>query len=502
MSDYRREAGVLCHISSLPGKYGIGSLGKAAYRFAEKLAKCGVGYWQILPLVQTGYGDSPYSSVACNSGNPYFIDLETLQKQKLLTSAELKGAEVAAGNVDYGMLYATRYPLLRRAFSRFNLDGEGFRAFVKQGEYEDYALYMTAKTVYGDGFSAWPEQIRRRDPAALESLRTSHHEEYLFWQFLQYEFRRQWNRLRDYANGLGVSIIGDIPLYVAADSADVWAHPQLFRLNEDLSPKKVAGVPPDYFCATGQLWGNPVYDWEGHKEACIAWWRRRLLSALDTYNIVRIDHFRGLDRYYEVDAGAENAIAGTWQDGPKKELFASFSEEERRRIIAEDLGDYDESVQQLLRTMGFPGMKILLFAFDGNPDNTYLPSNIGENCVIYTGTHDNSTVAGYLSSLSAEEYILFKSRVAAEMEHAGLSLPLNESPKSFCTALIALALCSKARLAVIPVQDLLCADDASRMNRPGILGDNWMFRLEKFPPRRVMKLLKKAVTAFGRKHNV
>ena len=223
MSDYRREAGVLCHISSLPGKYGIGSLGKAAYRFAEKLAKCGVGYWQILPLVQTGYGDSPYSSVACNSGNPYFIDLETLQKQKLLTSAELKGAEVAAGNVDYGMLYATRYPLLRRAFSRFNLDGEGFRAFVKQGEYEDYALYMTAKTVYGDRFSAWPEQIRRRDPAALESLRTSHHEEYLFWQFLQYEFRRQWNRLRDYANGLGVSIIGDIPLYVAADSADAWA---------------------------------------------------------------------------------------------------------------------------------------------------------------------------------------------------------------------------------------------------------------------------------------
>ena len=259
-----RQAGVLCHISSLPGKYGIGSFGKEAYRFAKLLKKCGVKYWQVLPLVQTGYGDSPYSSVACTSGNPYFIDLDMLAGEGLLTREDLAEARHLPVVVGYGALYNERYLTLRKAFDRFNFDSEQFRAFVRRGTAEDYALFMTAKRVYGENFLYWQEPLKYRDPDALERLRTDYHEEYLFWNFLQYEFERQWKALKAYCNSLGISIIGDIPLYVAADSADVWAHPELFKLDAELRPTKVAGVPPDYFSETGQLWGNPIYDWAAH----------------------------------------------------------------------------------------------------------------------------------------------------------------------------------------------------------------------------------------------
>lgn len=488
-----RSAGILCHVSSLWGKYGIGSLGKEAYRFAKILAKNGVKYWQILPLVQTGFGDSPYQSVSCDSGNPYFIDLETLKKEGLLTKEELKAAE-RKGEVDYASLYAERYDVLRTAYSRFFFDDPDFRSYVKSGASEDYALFMTAKQVYGGRFCDWSEELKRRDADALEALRTDHHEEYLFWQFTQYEFRKQWFALKGYCNGLGIKIMGDLPLYVAYDSADVWAHAELFKLDKDLKPVKVAGVPPDYFSEDGQLWGNPVYDWRAHEKEEFSWWKNRLRGALETFDAIRIDHFRGIDRYYEVDADAETAKKGVWKEGPKEKLFTGVSGE----IVAEDLGTIDEGVRTLLTRLGFPGMKVLLFAFDGNPENPYLPHAYPENCVCYTGTHDNDTVAGYAASLTPEEFILFRSRVAGALEAAGIMVPLKADGKSFCDGFMHLALASEAKLAVLPIQDVLGLSNEARMNRPGTCGGNWRFRLECAPSARAMKKLKKAICKYRR----
>ena len=434
-----RSAGILCHVSSLWGKYGIGSLGKEAYRFAKILAKNGVKYWQILPLVQTGFGDSPYQSVSCDSGNPYFIDLETLKKEGLLTKEELKAAE-RKGEVDYASLYAERYDVLRTAYSRFFFDDPDFRSYVKSGASEDYALFMTAKQVYGGRFCDWSEELKRRDADALEALRTDHHEEYLFWQFTQYEFRKQWFALKGYCNGLGIKIMGDLPLYVAYDSADVWAHAELFKLDKDLKPVKVAGVPPDYFSEDGQLWGNPVYDWRAHEKEGFSWWKNRLRGALETFDAIRIDHFRGIDRYYEVDADAETAKKGVWQEGPKEKLFTGVSGE----IVAEDLGTI------------------------------------------------------YAASLTPEEFILFRSRVAGALEAAGIMVPLKADGKSFCDGFMHLALASEAKLAVLPIQDVLGLSNEARMNRPGTCGGNWRFRLECAPSARAMKKLKKAICKYRR----
>lgn len=490
--DNTRSAGVLLHISSLPGKYGIGSLGKEAYRFAKRLARAGVRYWQILPLVQTGYGDSPYQSVSCSSGNPYFIDLDLLEGQGLLTKKELKPLR-RKGDVDYGALYTERYQTLRTAYSRFFFDSAEFRAYVDEGTHEDYALFMTAKTVFGGSFCDWEEGIRRRDPQALEKLRTDYHEEYLFWQFLQYEFDLQWKALKEYCNSLGIRIIGDIPLYVAYDSADVWAHPELFKLDGELKPAKVAGVPPDYFSETGQLWGNPVFDWAAHKKEDYRWWRARLAQALKTYDLVRIDHFRGLDRYYEIDAGEETAVNGAWQDGPKDELFEGV---DLSRIIAEDLGEMDDGVRSLIRRTGLPGMKVLLFAFDGDEDNAFLPHNIHENSVCYTGTHDNDTVAGYVKSLTAEEFLLLRSRVAKELDLVGMNIRIGQTPERFAKTLTEIAMASSAGLAVVPVQDLMGLDNTCRMNHPGTNGGNWCWRLKKLPSASVFGRLKRLIRKY------
>ncbi len=490
-----RSAGVLCHISSLPGKYGIGSLGKEAYAFAKRLAKSGIKFWQILPLVQTGFGDSPYQSVACSSGNPYFIDLELLAADGLITKQELKEAR-SEGDVDFGSLYVRRYSLLRKAFSRFFFDGADFRAFIDSGVAEDYALFMTAKTVFGGSFSDWEEGIKYRRAEAIERLRTEYHEEYLFWNFLQYEFYAQWQALKQYCNGLGVQIIGDIPLYVAYDSADVWAHPELFKLDEELRPVKVAGVPPDYFSEEGQLWGNPVYDWEAHEREGFRWWKRRLEVALGTYDLVRIDHFRGIDRYYEIDADAKTAQHGEWKEGPKEKLFEGV--ECAGRVIAEDLGVMDDGVKKLIERTGFPGMKVLLFAFDGNEENEFLPHNFGEDCVCYTGTHDNDTVRGYVESLDAPAFILFRSRVAAELERQNVLVELGARGEGLAEALVRLAFASDARLAVAPIQDILGLNNEARMNFPGTDRGNWQFRLKKQPCSRAMGRLKKIVKKYRR----
>ncbi len=494
-----RGAGILCHISSLPGKYGIGSLGKEAYAFADFLKKSGIKFWQILPLVQTGFGDSPYQSVCCNSGNPYFIDLETLKEEGLLSDTELKDCVMPEGSADYSALYVNRYAALRLAYSRFDINGEEFLKFLSDGEFEDYALFMSLKTKYKCPFDGFPAEFKRRDERALEEFKKSvYKSEYCFWQFLQYEFNAQWKKLKEYVNSLGIKIIGDVPLYVAYDSSDVWRRPELFKLDEDLKPTHVAGVPPDYFSAEGQLWGNPLYDWEAMEAEGYGWWINRIRRASELYDIIRIDHFRGLDRYYSVPAGAKTAACGEWLEGPKFKLF------EHIRvalgdvcIIAEDLGVLDDGVIALREKTGFPGMKILQFAFDGNPANPYLPENMPENSVVYTGTHDNSTMLGFLKEMDGPSFKEFKKRLAASMEW-------EKAEYSFVTrrgtarAACACAFASPAKLAVIPVQDLLLLDDYARMNTPSKPSDNWKFRLKEIPSRNYISVLKKFTSLYGR----
>ena len=326
---YERGAGVLCHISSLPGKYGIGSLGDEAYEFARLLKNAHVKYWQILPLVQTGYGDSPYSSVSCNSGNPYFIDLKALKEEGLLDEEELKSAEAPAGKVDYSALYETRYNLLRLAYARFNVKNKDFTSFVESGEYDVYALFMSLKSRYGGTFDTFPDAYKFKEKLAiLEFKRSVYKSDYLFWQFIQYIFFKQWKTLKNYVNSLGIKIIGDIPLYVAYDSADVWGNPSLFKLDKNLKPETVAGVPPDYFSEDGQLWGNPLYDWEAMQADNYDWWLKRMEKASQMYDIIRIDHFRGFDRYYSVPADSDTAKTGEWLAGPGLRLFS----EVKRRL--------------------------------------------------------------------------------------------------------------------------------------------------------------------------
>ncbi len=499
MDEQKRSAGVLLHVTSLPGKYGIGSLGKEAYRFADLIADSGVKYWQILPLVQTGYGDSPYSSVSCQSGNPYLIDLPTLNNERLLTKAELKSARLASGKVDYGTLYHTRYAILRTAYSRFNRKSRAFRSFMRKGEFDDYALFMTAKTLHGGAeYLQWEQPLKERDSAYLSDFREKNRDEYEFWLFLQFKFMQQWSKLKKYVNGLGIEFIGDLPLYVAGDSADVWSRPDLFQLDERLNPVKVAGVPPDYFSSEGQLWGNPVYAWDRHKAEGYAWWHNRLKKALTLYDVVRIDHFRGLDRYYEVPADAKNAIVGEWKDGPKKALFDGLTQEEREHIIAEDLGTIDDGVKKLLKNTAFPNMKVLLFAFDGNPHNDYLPKRYKENCVVYTGTHDNDTVAGYMESLDKGGRTHLRKQVQKALRRAKLYAYMGKTPRAMATAFMRLALQSKAKLAVIPVQDILGFNNESRMNTPGTEQGNWSFRLKKMPSKAQFSDLKDNIKLFGR----
>lgn len=496
----QRGAGVLCHISSLPNKYGIGSLGREAYDFVDTLAKYGAKYWQILPLQQTGYGDSPYQSVCCTSGNPYFIDLADLRRQGLLDDEELKSAERKLRNdVDYGDLYENRYKLLRRAYARFNIKNEDFVAFVESGEAEDYALFMSLKSRYGGTFNTFPDAYKYNEHLAMYEFRGSvYREEYCFWLFLQYQFNRQWAALKAYANSKGIAIIGDMPLYVAYDSADVWAHPELFMLDEDLNPTAVAGVPPDYFSKDGQLWGNPLYNWDAVKAGGYDWWIKRIAHASRMYDIVRIDHFRGLDAYYSIPAGADSARQGEWLPGPGAELFA---EAERRlgrlNIIAEDLGVIDEGVVMLREECGFPSMKIMMFAFDGDEDNAYLPQNIDEHSVVYTGTHDNDTALGFMLKQSSAQFAALKKCLRAAIRYEGAYTPVVDRADAV-RALVLCALNAPSAVAVIPVQDILCLDNWSRMNTPATAEGNWRFRLTSAPSRNAMANFKNMVKRAGR----
>ena len=481
-----RRCGILLPITSLPSRYGIGCFSKEAFEFVDFLAEAGQTYWQILPLGQTGYGDSPYQSFSTFAGNPYFIDPQELIDAGYI-SAEAAG-QFDFGReprtVDYEKIYRNRYTLLRKAYANspfcinpsekwaddvYDDDRMQLNHFIGDNlEWlPDYALLSAVKEYFdGDMFTKWPEEIRLRNTAAMDSYRIKLDEEIRFYEFLQFLFAKQWKKLKSYANDKGIKIIGDIPIYVAFDSADTWSHPELFELDEKGFPTVVAGVPPDAFSETGQLWGNPIYRWKFHKATGFDWWMQRLEQMFRLYDVVRIDHFRGFDEYWAVPYGDEDAMGGKWCKGPGYALFKAMKERlGDKEIIAEDLGYLTSSVLKLVKRTGYPGMKVLQFAFDGNIENAYLPHNYSNNAVVYTGTHDNDTTRGWYMSSDSEQLERIN-------KYAGISCSQEATRE-----LIRLAMQSVADTAIIPIQDYLDYGSAARINTPSTLGGNWCWRL-------------------------
>ncbi len=477
----KRQNGILMPIFSLPNKYGIGDFGKSAYEFVDFLQSAGQSVWQILPLVQTGYGNSPYSSISAQSVNPYFISPEKLFEQGLITARELNGARLECGLIDYGALYTVRFPLLRKAFERFDKNGIEFKAFIKSKVAYDYALFMSAKEVFEyKPFYEWEEGLKTRDKKALNAFAKANVDKVLFWQFVQFMARTQWFELKAYANSKGIKIMGDMPLYVALDSVDVWKNPNLFKLDQNFVPKKVAGVPPDYFCQDGQLWGNPVYDYAEHEKDGFKWWAQRVANMVKLYDLVRIDHFRALDRYYEIPAEATNAREGEWINVPSDQLFSAiFKKVKKDKIVAEDLGIIDDGVRDLLKKQGLPGMKILSFAFDGQADNLYLPQNICKNSVCYTGTHDNDTLMGLINRANGWDYRNLLNGVENSAKLMGVRCKIKDA-RSLAKTIIKLGFACKANLFIIPLQDALFLDSEYRVNEPGtVKQSNWSVRIDK-----------------------
>lgn len=475
----QRSSGVLMPIFSLPNEYGIGSFGKESFKFIDYLSSAGQKVWQILPLVQTGYGNSPYSSICSYSFNPYFISVDDLIEEGLVTENEANFAKVQKDSyIDYGNLHSVRFPLLRKAFTRFDRTEKRFIKFLKDKDYFDYAMYMALKFASGQKhFYEWADEYKFRNADALEKFYNDYKEEVVFWQFVQYLAKTEWLKLKKYANKKGVSILGDIPLYVALDSVDVWKNPSLFKLDENLIPKKVAGVPPDYFCSDGQLWGNPVYDYAEHRKDGYDWWIERLKKTLDIYNFVRIDHFRAFDRYYEIDAERTDAKVGEWIDVPSEEFFTAIHQHiDKNRIIAEDLGIIDDGVRELLKWVEYPGMKVLSFAFNGDENNLYLPQNIDENCVCYTGTHDNDTLLGLINTCSEWDKNNLYNGVRKSLSLFNMEMPVFDD-ESLLNAIVELGFSSKANLFIIPFADILKKGTEFRINEPGTVKDqNWAIR--------------------------
>lgn len=471
-----RRNGMLLPIASLPSPYGIGGFSKEAYEFIDLLEETGQKLWQILPLGPTSYGDSPYQSFSTFAGNPYFIDLDTLAEKGWLTKEACEASDYGDNEsyIDYGRIYNSRFVLLKQAFLNSDiLSDEKFTEFCKANQHwlPDYALYMALKNQNdGKSWIEWEEEIRLRKPEAVECYKKELEEECNFYEFLQYEFHEQWTKVKEYAHKKGIQIVGDVPIYVAFDSADTWANPELFQLDEKNLPLGVAGCPPDAFSATGQLWGNPLYNWEYHKKTGYDWWLKRIAYCFDLYDIVRIDHFRGFDEYYSIPYGDETAVNGHWEKGPGMDLFDTVQEKlGELDIIAEDLGFLTESVFQLLKDSGYPGMKVLQFAFDPSEDSDYLTYKYQRNCVVYTGTHDNDTTAGWFEKLSDGD------REVALRYMNSFYTPKEEQHWD----LIALAMRSTADTCIIPVQDFLGLGSEARINMPSTLGDNWKWRMTK-----------------------
>ena len=488
----KRSCGILMPISSLPSKYGIGCFSKEAYEFVDALKGAGQGYWQILPLGPTSYGDSPYQSFSTFAGNPYFIDLEKFIEKGWLDEDECKKCDFGKdpAKVDYGKIYKARFKILKEAFKRSEIAGnEAFHKFEEENSHwlGDYALYMAVKNSFDDkGWAEWDEPIRRRDEAAVAEFSERLSEDVLFYKFLQFEFDEQWRRLKTYANEHGIKIIGDIPIYVAPDSADTWAHPELFQFGEDGNPIAVAGCPPDGFSATGQLWGNPLYNWDYHKKTDFKWWMSRLEKSFELYDVLRIDHFRGFDAYYSIPFGAKDAIHGKWIKGPGYALFAQMKKQlGEKEVLAEDLGFLTPSVLKLVARTKYPGMKVLQFAFDSRDDSDYLPHNYIKNSVVYTGTHDNDTTAGWFASFGKED-----------KQHAINYLRLDGvDEKDIVWEFIRAAYMSVSNLAIIPMQDFLNLGSEARINTPSTLGGNWEWRMKK---RAFSKKLQKKIAELAR----
>ena len=467
-----RSSGILMHLSSLPSPYGIGTMGHEARQFIEFLHRAGQHYWQLLPVGPTSYGDSPYQSFSSFAGNPYFIDLDDLAEEGLLSREDY--AEQDWGDpaqVEYGLLYEKRYPILRKAVSTFlKAHADDYAAFLEKNAHwlGDYALFMALKDANGGvSWQEWAADLRDRDPAALEQARETYQESIVFWQGVQYLFYRQWDRMRAAAHEKGIEIIGDLPIYVAYDSADVWANREQFQLDAGGKPIEVAGCPPDGFSATGQLWGNPLFDWDRMAGDDYLWWRRRIRHQFDLFDVLRIDHFRGFDEYYAIPFGDPDAVRGRWRKGPGMALFRAIEAEMgHRSIIAEDLGYLTPTVHQLLQDSGYPGMKVLQFAFDSREDSDYLPHNYTSHCVVYTGTHDNDTVLGWKESIVPEDY-----RLAQEY------LCLTEE-EGWNWGMMRGAWASVGELAVVTMQDLLGLGSEARMNTPSTLGGNWKWRMQ------------------------
>ncbi len=469
-----RASGVLLPISSIPSNYGIGCFSKEAYAFIDQLVRGGQKYWQILPLGPTGYGDSPYQSFSTFAGNPYFIDLEVFIREGLLFERECHECDWGGSEsyVDYGKVYESRFRILKLAFSRWHSGNDPeYRKFIDFNAdwLDDYCLYMAVKNDQGgSSWYEWPEKLRNRDEDAIRAEKERLSEEIAFYKFLQYWFYKQWYWLKSYANNCGIQIIGDVPIYVAADSADTWASPELFQFDKKRMPVSVAGCPPDAFAATGQLWGNPVYNWEYHRSTGYEWWTRRMAHCMKLYDLVRIDHFRGFDEYYAIPYGDPTAEFGKWEKGPGMELFNVLNEKiEGLNVIAEDLGFLTKTVIELVHNSGYPGMKVLQFAFDGTWDNNYLPHKYEKNCVCYTGTHDNETTLGWYRNLSDYDKKLVQAYIDCR----------DRSDTECVWGLIRAAISSVADLAVIPIQDYLCLGNEARMNAPSTLGNNWKWRL-------------------------
>lgn len=470
-----RSAGILLSISSLPSKYGIGCFSESAYEFIRFLKDSGQTWWQILPLGPTSYGDSPYQSFSTFAGNPYFIDLDEFVRAGLLTEEECAAADCGdAADIDYSKLHDTRFPLLRKAYERSGIaSDEDFIRFDKKTPWlEDYALFMALKDSFGGiPWNEWDEDIRLRKPEAVVNYTSALAEDIGFYKFIQYHFFRQWNALKKYAGENGVRIIGDIPIYVAFDSADVWSAPQLFQLDESNLPTAVAGCPPDGFAADGQLWGNPLYDWKYHRSTGYKWWISRLAHCFELYDVVRIDHFRGFDEYYSIPYGDKTAVNGHWEKGPGMELFSAVENAlGKRDVIAEDLGFMTDTVRELVKESGFPNMKVLEFAFDSRDTgsrNDYLPHNYTENCIAYTGTHDNQTIRSWFETITDEE------RTMAREYLCDSHTPDEKLHRVF----ISLIMRSRANVCIIPMQDWLGYDDSARMNKPSTVGINWKWRM-------------------------
>ena len=489
-----RGAGILLPVSSLPSNYGIGTFGKEAYDFVDLLAKAKQKYWQVLPIGPTSYGDSPYQSFSAFSGNPYMIDLDMLIEEGLLKKEDVTQRVwfEKEDRVDYGAIFQNRFPVLRMAFENSkHIETEEYKEFCEENTYwlDDYSLYMALKTQFNhQAWFSWDEDIRNREEKAVKRYEKELKEDIDFWKFCQFKFSQQWKKLKAYANEKGIRIIGDVPLYMAMDSVEVWVHGRIFQLDERKNPTHVAGVPPDGFSPTGQRWGNPLYDWDVMEKDDFSWWRERMKLNAKLYDIIRIDHFIGIVRYFKIPASCPTAEEGEWIEGPGKKLTDAIQEAVGdSEIIAEDLGTVVDSVRALINETGWPGMKIMEFAFDSGPSNDNLPHHYCKNSIVYGGTHDNETLVGYFDNQNPWH-------TPFTLDYLGI-----KDKKDIPNAVIRTAYASVSNTAIFQMQDILGLGNEARMNFPGTFGSNWQWRMKKgqFEEKHI-ELLRKYVDVYGR----